>query len=293
MFEALLHYTLANEVREAARKLAEGASDADGAAIREVAEDWFASQTERMRAVLEGALGAAARECFQAFADTFTAAESAGDAAYLRRLVTDLGAQPPLADYPALRRWAMEQWLSEPLASGARLLSEMQTWAEVRARDPNAPALDAWLERGARPPAAPRRPVNSLAAAEARSPAWDDSTPAPSGALEAFAQRRRERRALALEQAQAGMQQMAAERQAFEQEAAARKLAQAQADAEAMKAQAQKLAAVEEEAMKQRENSWGNRIKRIVGGTVSAAVGAFTGGIGAEAGRRAASEIFR
>ncbi len=89
------------------------------------------------------------------------------------------------------------------------------------------------------------------------------------------------------------MQQMAAEREAFEQEAAARALAQAQADAEAMKAQAQRIAGAEEEAMKQRENSWGNRLKRIAGGTVSATIGAFTGGVGAEAGRRAAAEIFR
>jgi hypothetical protein len=187
----------------------------------------------------------------------------------------------------------LEQWLTEPFASGARLLSEMQTWMEVRARDPSAPSLDAWIERGSPSSPPSPTPANPLAVAEARAPAWDGATSAPAGALEAFAQRRRERRALALEQAQAGMQQMAAEREAFEQEAAARALAQAQADAEAMKAQAQRIAGAEEEAMKQRENSWGNRLKRIAGGTVSATIGAFTGGVGAEAGRRAAAEIFR
>jgi hypothetical protein len=59
-----------------------------------------------------------------------------------------------------------------------------------------------------------------------------------------------------------------------------------------MRAQAQRLAATEEEALAQRENSWGNRLKRIVGSTLGAATGALTGGIGAEAGRRAANEIF-
>lgn len=299
-FQALLHYTLAREVREAAERLAGEATPADAAAVREVAQDWMNAQIERLRRQLERAYGDAARERFESFSEEFLAAESDGNPQFLDRLAQALGARPPPSDYAALRRWAMERWLSAPLAEGTRLLSELQTWAEIRARDPGAPALEAWLERNLtasppprQPPPLPARPRNPLAEAEARAPEFDSTVAASAGALDAFAQQRKERRARALEQAQAGMSQLAAERQAFEQEAAARKLAQAQAEAEAMKAQAQKLAAAEEEAMKQRENSWGNRLKRLVAGTIGAATGAFSGGIGAEAGRRAAMEIFR
>ena len=157
--------------------------------------------------------------------------------------------------------------------------------------DPRRLAL---AQSGPRPHAAapPPRPVNPLAAAEAPLP---DFTPMPEGAssnpMEAFARSRQDKRERALQEAQAGMQQMAMERQAVEQEYAARKSADAQADAEAMRAQAQKLAAVEQEAVDQRANSWMGRLKNIVSATVGAATGAFTGGIGAEAGRQAASCI--
>ena len=63
-------------------------------------------------------------------------------------------------------------------------------------------------------------------------------------------------------------------------------------DAEAMRAQSQKIAAVEQEAIDQRANSWMGRLKNIVSATVGAATGAFTGGVGAEAGRQAADAIF-
>ena len=60
-----------------------------------------------------------------------------------------------------------------------------------------------------------------------------------------------------------------------------------------MKRHADKLAATEKDALEQRKNSWGNRLKSIVGATVSAATGAFTGGIGTRAGQEAANAIFK
>lgn len=111
--------------------------------------------------------------------------------------------------------------------------------------------------------------------------------------LDAYSRMRKTKRERALAEAHAGMQQVAAEREAAEKEYAAEQAARARAEAEAMKAHAQKLAAVEKEAMEQRQNSWGSRIKRIIGGTLSAATGAFSGGIGAAAGQRAVQEIFR
>lgn len=293
----LLHYTLAREVRDAALMVADGARQDDATAIREAAEEWFAEQVGLLRQRLEGEFGERARETFESFVQEFLNAESARDPDYLAALATHIGMKPPPADYEALRRWALQRDFAPLLAEGTRLLSELETWAALRRHDPAAPTLDAWLERNTGTPtgrpASATRPRNPLADAEARAAPWNDAAPPPVSALDAFAQRRKERRQQALEQARAGMAQMAAERQAAEQETAARELARAQADAEAMKAQARKLAEAEDEAMKQRENHWTNRLKRLVAGAVGAATGAFTGGIGVEAGRRAASEIFR
>lgn len=296
LLRSYIRFSLAREVHAQALVLARDFGEAEAEQVRGVADDWFQEEVDVLRADLARKFGDAARTRFEAFVGEYTAAEEAGDAVYLDRLSSHVDLREPPADYAALRRLALERWLEKPMTEGTRLLSEMQTWAEVRARDSDAPALDYWLEREPEPaPAAPepRRPVHPLAEAEAPAPAWDAAAAPSASSLDGFAQRRRERREQAMQSAQAGMQQMAMERQSAEQEYAARVMADAQADAEAMRAQAQKLAAAEAEAMAQRENSWDNRIKRIVGGTVSAGLGAFTGGVGAEAGRRAADELFR
>ena len=296
LLRSYIRFSLAREVHSRALALAEEWDAAEAEQIRVVADDWLADEVGRLRADLDRQFGEAARARFEAFVGEYTAAEDAGDAVYLDRLSTHVNLREAPADYAALRRLALERWLEVPMKGGTRLLSEIQTWVDVRSRAPDAPALDYWLEREHEStPAAPepRRPVHPLAAAEASTPEWNGAAAQPASALDSFSQRRRERREQAMQTAQAGMQQMAMERQTAEQEYAAQVLAAAQADAEAMRAQAQRLAAAEAEAMAQRENSWGNRIKRIVGGTVSAGVGAFTGGVGAEAGRRAADELFR
>ena len=296
LLRSYIRFSLAREVHGQALALAEDVNETEAEQIRIVANDWLEDEVGQLRADLDRQFGGAARTRFETFVAEYTVAEDRGDPEYLDRLSSHVNLREAPADYTALRRLALERWLEAPLAEGTRLLSEMQTWAEVRSREPDAPVLDYWMEREDEPasaPPEPRRPVNPLATAEARAPDWDAAaSPSPSS-LDSFAQRRRDRREQALQSAQAGMQQMAMERQSAEQEYAARVMADAQADAEAMRAQAQKLAATEAEAMAQRENSWGNRIKRIVAGTVSAGVGTFTGGVGAEAARRAADELFR
>ena len=294
LLRSYIRYSLAQEVLGQAQRLAEEVPEPEGGQIKQVAEEWFGDEIDRMRADLDQRFGDRARPRFEAFVSQFTQAEDAQDPAYLDHLSQQVGLREPPADYGALRRLALENWLSDPLQVGTRLLSEMQTWAEVSRAQSDVPPLGYWLEREVHAPEpVPPRPVNPLQAAEARAPEWDAAAAPQGSSLDAFAQRRRDRREQALQSAQAGMQQMAQERQAAEEEYAARVQADAQADAEAMRAHAQQLAAVEAEAMAQRENSWGNRIKRIVGGTMSAGIGAFTGGVGAEAGRRAADELFR
>ncbi len=296
LLRSFVHFSLAQEVRSQAMLLADNAPATEAEQIRTVTDDWFHDETGRMRTDLDAHFGEDAREQFEDFVADYTAAENTGDPDYLYWLATHTDIRGNPADYAELRQLALARWLNVPLAEGIRLLSEIQTWADLRAREPGTPALDYWLERDEQPrpeTSAPQRPINPLAAAEASPPEWQETGTSQSSSLDAFAQRRRERREQAMQSAQAGMQQMALERQSAEQEYAARVMAEAQADAEAMRAQAQKLATAEAEAMAQRENSWGNRIKRIVGATVSAGVGAFTGGVGAEAGRRAADEVFR
>jgi hypothetical protein len=161
--------------------------------------------------------------------------------------------------------------------------------------DPPIP-LAAWLARAepAAPPAPPPSRGAQLAGAEAEAPPVDDEAlQGAASSLDGFSRLRQDRRQRAFADAEKAMTQVAAERTAVEQEAAARKLAAAQADAEAVKKQAARLAAADAEALEQRKNSWGNKLKGLAGSLISATTGAFTGTIGAEAGRRAAGELFQ
>ena len=297
LLNAYTHFVLAREVQAQAVNLAKPLPETDAKQIVEQASIWMSLETDQLRAGLDQRFGESARDRFSTFVAEYTSAERTNDLHYLGRLAGDakLGSTP--LEFPEMRRMVLDKWLSAPFEKGGRLLGEMQTWADVRAKNAQTPPLAAWLARGQTPmvtaPAAPPKPVNPLAAAEAEVPEWappPDSSPA--NPMDAFSQSRTEKRDRALQDAQAGMQQMAMERQAAEQEFAAKKLAGAQADAEAMRAQAQKLAAVEKEAIDQRANSWSGRLKNIVSATVGAATGAFTGGIGAEAGRQAANALF-
>ncbi len=294
---AYIRLSIAEEVRAQAFQMVDSIAEQDASRVRQVADEWFDDERNSLRKVLESRFGDDARDSFERFINEYTSAESANNPDYLNNISSATGLREPPRDYPTLRRLALEQWLSGPLADGTRLLSELQTWSEIRKKDSGAPSLDHWLARLEPPPPAPTGPggvAGALAAAEAPPSQWSGSPQQVAASpLGSFAVRRRQRREQAIQLAQAGMQQMTMERQAAEQEYASRKMAEAQAEANAMRVQSEKLASVEAEAIAQRENSWGNRIKRIVGSTISAGVGAFTGGIGAVAAQRAVDEIFR
>lgn len=299
LLNAYTRFALAREVQSQALQMAQPLSQDAAGQIREQADAWMASETRRLRADLDDHFGDGAKEAFAGFVSDYTTAESQNDLHYLGQLATNARLGDTPLEFSAMRRLVMDQWLTEPFQNGSRLLGEVQTWIELLQGQSPPPPLSAWLARdqtsppAVSAPAAPPRPANPLADAEAPLPdfnAMPEDTPV--NPMEAFAQSRQDKRERALQDAQAGMQQMAMERQAAEQEYASRKTAEAQADAEAMRAQAQKLAAVEQEAVDQRANSWMGRLKNIVSATVGAATGAFTGGIGAEAGRQAADALF-
>ena len=297
LLAAYTRFVLAREVQAQALNLAQPLPEADARQVADQSAAWMTAETAQLRGQLDTRFGDAARDRFAEFVSAYTAAEGTNDLHYLGRLAGEakLGETP--YEFATLRRLVLDKWLAEPFAAGGQLLGEMQTWADLRSKNPQTPPLAAWLARSDPAPtsaaAVPAQPANPLAAAEAGAPEFiPPAAGPPANPMEAFAQSRTEKRDRALQDAQAGMQQMAMERQAAEQEYAAKKMAEAQADAEAMRAQALKLAAVEQEAIDQRANSWMGRLKNIVSATVGAATGAFTGGIGAEAGRQAANAIF-
>ncbi len=300
LLRAYTRYVLAQEINNQILQMAKPLPKEAAEQVQNQANVWIDSETTRLREDLSDRFGDNAKNIFAEFVAEYTTAESKKDLQYLGRLADAAGLKTKPKTFPELRRHVMEGWLAEPFARGSKLLGGIQAWTERLETTSSPLTLSVWLARSqAADPAGPsvaskpKPPVNPLAAAEAPAPEF---TPMPEGGtvnpMEAFAQSRQSKRERAMQEAQAGMQQLAMERQAAEQEYAARKTAEAQADADAMRAQAQKLAAVEQEAVDQRANSWMGRLKGIVSATIGAATGAFTGGIGTEAGRRAADALF-
>lgn len=293
-------FRLADSAAEQAAALAP-ATDADAAAeIKRAVAAWKAARVAAVRSNLQQQLGDGARGEFQTFVEEYTRAEKQADAAYLGALAATAGLPQP-AHYDELARLVLQKHLRQDMEAAAEFLGEIETWLNVRTKDESAPPLDAWLHRheASQPVAQTTRSASSVRQRnplrEAEAPAGDFATPDESSesGVAAFAAARMERREKALQEAQAGMQQVAAERDAAEKEYAAAKTAAAQAEADAMRKHAEKLAAVEQEALEQRKNSWSGRLKQIVSTTIGAAGGAFFGGVGSRAGEAAANAVFK
>lgn len=252
---------------------------------------WRRQQLGRLKQDLESEWGENAKEEFSRFSRTLTQARETGEDGLIQRIADELSLRPVPETFAELQSVVLNQRSDSLVPVAAKFLGEVETWLEL---PEGSPSLSVWLNRDLEPEPAPKpKPAqNPLRAAEAGGADWVPPQTGTENPMDAFSRRRGEKREQALEEAHAGMRQVASERESFEREKASIELARAREDAEATRAQAQRLAATEEEALQQRENSWGNRIKRIVGGTISAATGAFTGGIGAEAGQRAADAVF-
>ncbi len=261
--------------------------------VADAFSQWRKQQLTQLKNDLESQLGGAAKSTFSGFAGTFTAAQQSGDMAFLGELSKELRIDPSPENYADLQDVVLNRRKDSLLPVAATFLGEVETWTGLSGE---VPPLSAWLTRDqtpVQPPTPKPQPtLNPLRAAESTGATWVPPEEESVNPMDAFTQRRNDKRDQALEDAHAGMRQVAGERESWEREQASKELAKAQADAEAMRAQAQRLAATEEEALAQRENSWGNRLKRIVGGTLSTTIGAFTGGVGAEVGQRAADAVF-
>lgn len=297
LLTSLVRLGIGSQVADRAGELARGA-DARGAVEIAAAVDAFRDGLgARSREELGRAFGAAAREEFGLFVDRFTQAEQDGDLAFLGRIVPLAGpweGAPPAA-YPALRAALIESALAGDVQEAGRFLADVQTWLDLRRRAVDVPGLHGWLGRGtpAQPAEVPPQRVrNRLRDAEAPAAGFTGGDEEADGALAQFGAARAERRQKALEDARAGMQQVAEERRAAEEEVAAKKLAAAQAEADAVRKQAEKLAAAEGEAIEQRRNSWSGRLKSVLTTAIGATSGAFLGNVGGRAGEAAANAIF-
>lgn len=298
---AYLRLTLAEQVAAQTPALTRGMPSERATQVEAAVSAWADGQRQEMRKALESAFGEDARPQFAGAVAAFTASEKAGDATVLESLGAAFDLDPRPASYGELRRAIIARDLKGSMADAADLLAEIQTWSDLAARTKDVPPLRAWLDRDAVAPEkaeaglpAAQPPVRDLAAMEpameASSAPGADETDSP---MDDFQKARKARREAALQDAEAGMKQVAAERQAAEEEYGAKKLAAAQAEADAVKKQAERLAAAEKEALDQRQNSWSSRLKSIVGSTLSAAGGAFLGGIGSAAGQEAADALFK
>ncbi|MBR5548428.1 MAG: hypothetical protein IKU71_01730 [Kiritimatiellae bacterium] len=282
MMSALMRMELAGQVVAEAQKMSDidEVSDAAG----DFRSDMFAAAREGLVAAFADA--GEAQSAFASFVDAVRANPS---------------------DYAKLRAEVANGVLVSDIAAAGKFLGDVQSWLRLRGKG-EVPPLEAWLARDSEPSkpstasgaaaesADVRKPKkkkkrNPLRDAEAEAGTFVEAPDDGGSVLQTFGTARKERRRKALAEAEAGMAQVQSERRIADEEYNAKKQAAAAAEAAAMQAQAQKLAAAEQEAVAQDQNSWKTRIKSIVGTAVGAAGSAFLGNIGSRVGEEAARAI--
>ena len=283
-----------------------GLGTGDVTQVKAAYDRWSEGEMSGVRDELQARFGAAARERFEAFSTALDGAESRQDAGFLSHLAATVALNPPPRDYDELHSKFTSQKLGDTIHSASGFLSNLQTWLLLKQRIPNMPPLDAWLTRDQKPVAAeaaaapvapappPRRSAaRQLAEAEPAMPEFKEEEGSTNDMLlAAFSASLKERREAIRQQAEKGMQTVTTERERAEQEVATRKQAEATAEAEAIKNQAQKIADAETQAIDQRANTWESKLKTVLSSTVSAASGAFFGGLGTQAGEKLSKSLF-
>ncbi|MBQ3343493.1 MAG: hypothetical protein IJG84_16455 [Kiritimatiellae bacterium] len=246
---------------------------------------------ERHRDVL---MGVARERLLAAFANPDEARKE------LAAFVDAANANP--ADYASLRDAVTKGELAQDFASAGKFLGDVQSWLRLREKGETLP-LVAWLERDAKMPSSnvsrpasaktTKRKRNSLRDAEAAPGPFIEAPDDGGSVLGTFGAARKKRREKALKDAEVGMAQVAEQRRIADDEYNAQKQAAATAEAAALQAHAQKLAAVEQQAVVQDQNSWKTRIKGVVATAAGAAGSAFLGNVGGRVGEAAAAAILR
>ena len=211
------------------------------------------------------------------------------------------------ADYATLRAEVAKDGLAGEITEAGKFLGNVQSWLRLR-ENGDVPPLQAWLARDnvaggetkgekatverAKPKKKKKRksgnPLRDAEAAPGEFVEQEDEV----SALDSFNAARDALRQKALQDAESGMAQVAEERRVADEEYNAKKQARAEAEAAAMQAQAQKLAAADQEAVQQDQNSWKSRLKGIASSAISATGGAVLGTVGTRIGQEAANAVF-
>lgn len=296
LLRAYLQLTLVQQIPQYAASLTRKGETDQAAQIKARTTEWADWKKSEIRSDLEALFKDQAAAKFKRFIAKFTAAEKANNIDYFQGIVQALALSKPLPkDYQSLRARLLETWIKKDVTEGSALLGEIQTWLDLTRRKKDVPKLAIWLTRDKQPAAASaQQPVRKKTLADMEAPiaAFSEDIVAAASPLDTFRAMRKAKQEKILQESRAGMEQVAAERKVAEEEYAARKMAAAEAEAAAMKRHAEELASVEQQAFEQRQQSWNNRLKKIVGATVSAAGGAFLGAVGARAGEEAVNALF-
>ena len=282
MMGALMRMELGGQVVAEAQKMSNLKEVAEAAGLQR--ERFMDIARERLLAAFPSA--AEAQPAFAAFVD-------------------EVNANP--AGFAALRGEVAKGDIAADFASAGKFLGDVQSWLRLREKGEKLP-LVAWLERDSKTPspqvsraasakanaAKPKKKRrNSLRDAEAAPGPFVEAPDDGGSVLGTFGASRKMRREKALKDAEVGMAQVAEQRRIADEEYNARMQAAASAEAAALQAHAQKLAAVEQQAVVQDQNSWKTRIKGIVAAAAGAAGSAFLGTVGGRVGESAANAVFR
>ena len=315
MLTSYLKVEIASRVAAESTKMGEGADDAVKAELFRASGEYRDAELGAVRRDLSALLGDRAQKAFASFVDAFVKAEKEGSMPALVSLSKSAGLATLPESFAALRSAAMKTLMAEDISRAGKLLGGIQTWLRLRAKG-DVPPLHAWLHRdeapaavaqggesavrpvegvrdgGASPPK-PKKKRNSLRDAEAGAGEFVEAQDDAASSLRSFGAMRKMRRDKAISDAEAGMAQVAAERKSADDEYNAKKAAEAQAEAVAMQAHAQRLAATEQEAVVQDQNSWRTRLKSVAATAVGAAGSAFLGNVGGRLGEAAAEAVFK
>lgn len=286
--------------------LQEGLKPEDAAQVEEAMIAWQEARGGVVRDALQRQFGSGAEAQFAKFIDDFVVAAKAGDQGPLGRLCAALAIDPPCADYAELNRVVTEKYISGDVTDASWLLGNIQRWAELRRGGRAMPPLAMWLTRdlpsAAPAPGAVQKPAEPLTGAAALRAAeapvqitLPDAASGEAGAspLAALQDAWKKKREQTYKDAVTATDQMLTQRKEWEEEYAAQRKAKAEADAEAFKKHCEDLAKAEKDALEQQQNSWQAKVKGIVGSLISSSVGAFTGGVGTQAGEKMAEKVFR
>ena len=303
MLKSYLKVEIASRVAAESAKMGEGADDAVKAELFRASGEYRDAELGAVRRDLSALLGDRAQTAFASFVDAFVKAEREGSLPALASLSRSAGLETMPENFAALRSAAMKTLMAEDISRAGQLLGGIQTWLRLRAKG-DVPPLHAWLNRDEAPAAATvagegraspqkKKKRNSLRDSEAGAGEFVEAQDDAASSLRSFGAMRKMRREKAIRDAEAGMAQVSVERKSADDEYNAKKAAEAQAEAAAMQAQAQRLAAAEQEAVIQDQNSWRTRLKNVAATAVGAAGSAFLGNVGGRLGEAAAAEVFK